>query len=135
MKKKRLLDSFAMLAYLKKEDNYHRVVELLSSASKDYSIIMNEMNIGESYYIIARERDVPQADYFIETILPTLPIQTIPASFDCIIEASRIKAGHSISYADCFAVATAMRENAVILTGDPEFKKVERLVEVEWLKK
>lgn len=135
MKKKRLLDSFAMLSYLKKEDDYQRVVELLSSAPKDYSLIMNEMNIGESYYIIARERGASQADYFIETILPNLPIQTITVSFDCIIEASKIKALYPISYADCFAVATAIRENAVILTGDPEFRKVEKLVEVEWLKR
>lgn len=135
MRKKRLLDSFAIMAYLKKEDNYQKVAELLYSGPKDCSIIMNEMNVGESYYIIARERGVPQADYFIETILPNLPIKTIPALFDCIIEASKIKAAHPISYADCFAVATAIRENAVIVTGDPEFKKVEGMVEIEWLRK
>jgi len=38
-----------------------------------------------------------------------------------------------MSYADCFAVATALRFNAAILTGDPEFKKIEKTVSVEWL--
>lgn len=38
-------------------------------------------------------------------------------------------------HADCFAVATAIRERAAIVTGDPEFKKVEKLVEIEWLKR
>ena len=34
---------------------------------------------------------------------------------------------------DCFAVASARKNNAVIMTGDPEFKKIEQLVEIEWL--
>ena len=94
---------------------------------------MNEINIGETYYIIARERGLKQADYFVETVLPNLPVQVIPNSFEQILEASRIKAKYPISYADCFAVATAVREKATIVTGDPEFKKVKNLVEVEWL--
>jgi len=46
-----------------------------------------------------------------------------------------INANHALSYADAFAVAAAMREQAVMLTGDPEFESAEDLVEVEWLKK
>ena len=34
---------------------------------------------------------------------------------------------------DCFAVASARKNNAVIMTGDPEFKKIGQLVEIEWL--
>ncbi|MBI5233388.1 MAG: type II toxin-antitoxin system VapC family toxin [Deltaproteobacteria bacterium] len=132
MKKKRLIDSYAMMAYLKKENGYKKVVELLS-VPKDGFLIMNEINVGESYYIIARERGAKEADYFVGTILPTLPIRLISNSFDDIIEASKIKASHPMSYADCFAVATAMREKASIVTGDPEFKRVKNLVEVEWL--
>ncbi|GBE05568.1 tRNA(fMet)-specific endonuclease VapC [bacterium BMS3Abin10] len=133
MKRKILLDSYALLAYLKKEDNYRKVMELLNSAPEDCSIIMNEINAGESYYIIARERGIRQADYFIETILPNLPIDIISNSFDQIIDASRIKVDHSISYADCFVVATAVREKAVIVTGDPDFKRVKDIVDVEWI--
>ncbi|MBI4823678.1 MAG: type II toxin-antitoxin system VapC family toxin [Nitrospirae bacterium] len=122
-----------MLAYLKKENNYQKVVELLSMEPGDCSIIMNEINVGETYYIIARERGIEHADYFISTILPNLPVKVLSNSFDHIIEASRIKSNYPISYADCFTVATAMRENAVILTGDPDFKMVKSLVRIEWL--
>lgn len=96
MKKKKLLDSFALIAYLKKEYNYRKVEELLSLAPKDCSVLMNEINVGESYYIIARERGSEHAEYFIETILPNLPIQVVSNSFDQIIEASRIKAEYPI---------------------------------------
>lgn len=50
-----------------------------------------------------------------------------------IWKASGIKAEYSISYADCFAAATALKYDATILTGDPEFKKIGSLVQVEWL--
>lgn len=133
MKKKILLDSFALLAYLKKENNYSKIMDLLNSTSDDCSIIMNEINVGECYYIIARERGIKEADYFIETILPNLPINIIPNSFSHIIDASRIKVNHPVSYADCFAVSTALREKAIIVTGDPDFKRFENIVKVEWI--
>ncbi|MCL0096343.1 type II toxin-antitoxin system VapC family toxin [Thermodesulfovibrionales bacterium] len=128
-----MLDSYALLAYLKKEDNYRKVLELLNSAPDDSSIIINEINVGESYYIIARERGIKQADYFIETILPNLPIDIRSNSFDQIIDASRIKVDHPVSYADCFVVATAIREKAMIITGDPDFKRFKDIVDVEWI--
>ena len=34
---------------------------------------------------------------------------------------------------DAFAVATARHENAVELTGNPEFGAVETVVQIEWL--
>lgn len=131
MNKKKLLDSFALLAFLKKESKYQQVKNLFSSA--DASLLMNEVNIGETYYILARERSIEQADVFIEVILPSLPIVVCSNSFERVIEASRIKARYPLSYADCFAVATAIREKAAVVTGDPEFKRVEDLVEIEWL--
>ena len=94
---------------------------------------MNEINIGEVYYIIARERGFNNADYLIEIILPSLPIEIISNSFDQIIDAARLKARYPLSFADCFAIATCINEKAMILTGDPEFKKVESLIDIEWL--
>jgi predicted nucleic acid-binding protein len=47
-----------------------------------------------------------------------------------VISAAKIKARYALSFADCFAVATAQGENAVVLTGDPEFKNVAELVEI-----
>jgi hypothetical protein len=32
-----------------------------------------------------------------------------------------------------FAVATAVKEKATVVTGDPEFQKVEGLVGIDWL--
>lgn len=131
MNRKRVLDSYALLAYLKKEDKYERIKGLLSS--KDTVLLMNEINLGECFYILARERSIDRAEYFIYTVLPNLPITKISNTFPDIIEAAKIKAKHPLSYADCFAIQTSLKENAPIITGDPEFKKADRLVKIEWL--
>lgn len=131
MSQKRVLDSFALLAYLKMEGKFSKIKSHL--ISQDSTLLMNEINIGETYYILARERSSEKADYFITAILPSLPIRRVSNTFQDVLEAARIKAAHSISFADCFAVATAIREKAVVITGDPEFKKVEHLVEIDWV--
>ena len=49
---------------------------------------------------------------------------------DMVIAAARIKAGGGISYADCFAVATAQRYGEPLLTGDPEIVALVGEIEV-----
>ena len=95
---------------------------------------MNEINLGETYYILFRTRGEDKAEYFLENILPGLPITVLQNDLQKVIEAARIKAQFPLSFADCFAVATASREQALIVTGDPEFRKVDHLVGIEWLK-
>jgi len=94
---------------------------------------MNDINIGETFYILARERGREGAEYFLNTILPSLPIFPVGNSLHEVIQAATIKSQYSISYADAFAVATAQREEATIITGDPDFKQVRNLVKIEWL--
>ena len=93
---------------------------------------MNEINIGEVYYITAKERSVERAEEFLHR-LEMLPIKPIPNSFADVLEAARIKARFRISYTDAFAVATATRMNAAIVTGDSEFRQVDHLVTIDWL--
>ena len=134
MKKKRLLDSFAILVYLNKEKGFQKVRDMLAEAQKSGEfILMNEVNVGEVYYILFRKRGQKQADYFLETILAALPITIITNTFNDVIDAAKIKAEYPLSFADCFAAALARKHDASIVTGDPEFKKIEHLVTVEWL--
>jgi ribonuclease VapC len=118
------------------EDGFGKVRDVLANAQKSsLPVLMNELNVGETYYVLYRKRGHEQAEYFLDTVLAGLPISIISNDFDAVISASKIKARHSLSFADCYAVATAQRENAVILTGDPEFKNVEKFVKIDWLTK
>jgi len=132
---KRLLDSYALLAYLNKEAGFEMVRNLLNMAQNSgHFMLMNEINVGETYYILFRERGSKKSEYFLDTILKSLPILMVPNNFQHVIEAAKIKAEYPLSFADCFAVATACREGAKVITGDPEFKKVEHMVDIEWIK-
>jgi len=82
--------------------------------------------------VTAKDRSPEHAEDFLHR-LELLPIQAVGNSFADVLEAARLKAGSPISYADAFAIATAIRMNAVIVTGDPEFRQVEHLVRIDWL--
>jgi ribonuclease VapC len=132
-KRERVLDSHALLAFLEREEGSESVEAALRSArSRGKPLIMNDINIGEVYYTISRERSEESARSFL-VHLERLPIRAVSNSLSDVLEAARIKARFAVSYADAFAVATAIRENAVVMTGDPEFEEVESLVTVEWL--
>jgi ribonuclease VapC len=62
-----------------------------------------------------------------------MPVEVIAPSSEIILSASEIKAQYAISYADCFAAATALQYSALIITGDTEFKKIEHLIKVVWI--
>ena len=49
-----------------------------------------------------------------------------------VFKAAEIKAEYSISYADCFALASAIEQSAILVTGDPDFKKVAHLIKIKW---
>jgi uncharacterized protein len=131
--KRILFDSHAMLKWTQKEKGYQKVKALLLEC-RDQSAIgyMSQVNVGEVYYKTIRAVGLEGAKKFLQNFL-RLPLSLILPDNNLIWEASEIKAKYSISYADCFAAATAARYEASILTGDPEFKKVESLVQIEWL--
>ena len=133
MRKRNLLDSFAVLAFLKKESNYQAVLTLLNEAKEGRRhLLMNQINAGEVYYQVLKKGLAHDMDKFWRTFL-MLPIEFVANDFDLVLEAARIKAQHAISFADCFAVATAIREKASIVTGDPEFKQVQKIVTIDWM--
>lgn len=128
-----LLDSFALLAFLNRENGFANVRDLLRHArASDTPLLMNEINIGEVYYIIAKGRSLDKAEEFLRR-LETLPIQCLGNTFQQVLEAAKIKARFPLSYADAFAVATAQRSQAIVVTGDPEFRAVSHLIEILWL--
>jgi uncharacterized protein len=133
VKKKRLLDSYAVLAFLKEESSFDIVKDLLRRSGKGQVILlMNQVNAGEVYYQVAKQNLCEDMDRFWDGFVQ-LPIVFVENDFDLVIEAAKIKAKYPISYADAFAAATALQEGASVVTGDPDFKHVEKIVKVEWL--
>jgi len=93
---------------------------------------MSMVNGGEVFYLVHKRLGASQAEAFLKG-LESLPLRTIVPDAKGILEAARLKALHPISYADAFAVSTAMREKAALVTGDPELRTLSDLIEIDWI--
>jgi ribonuclease VapC len=128
-----LFDSHAILKFYQDEDGADKVEKLLNSSQQgNLKAYISEINLGEVYCQTIRRLGLEAAKKHLEQFF-ALPIQVVALSSEIILSASEIKAEYTISYADCFAVATALQLTASIITGDPEFKKVEKLVKIVWI--
>jgi ribonuclease VapC len=129
-----VLDSFALLAFLRGEAGDDRVAALLEKAgTRDTPLQMTEVNYAEVKYIVIRKDGADRWEE-IARELPTLPIEFHPATRPLADIAADIKASHKLSLADAFAVALAKQRKAELVTGDPEFKCVEDEIKITWLK-
>jgi predicted nucleic acid-binding protein len=130
---KRVLDSYALLAFFEKEPGFEKVESFLVEANEKHEyLLMSVVNYGEVYYIVLREYGKKKADE-IESLILTLPIEMLDVNKAIVKEAAGFKAFKKISYADCFAAALAKMHQAELITGDKEFKEVEDEITVLWI--
>lgn len=128
-----ILDSFAILGFLREEPCAELIESLLHKAQQNHhKLFMNYINLGEVLYSCVRFGGYDYAAQ-VELEMFQLPIQYIQNDWNRIKKAAYIKAKSAIAYADCFAAATAIENKATIVTGDPEFKKLESEVSILWL--
>ena len=129
-----VFDSWAVLAYLGDEASGKEVANLIAGAHENRTpMYMSNVNAGEVWYILAREISETEADKAVAD-LARLGIELVDANWPLTRIAAGFKARHRMSYADCFAAALAKIKNAEFVTGDPEFKEVEKEIKVVWLK-
>jgi ribonuclease VapC len=128
-----VLDSFALIAFFEDEPGADRVEEVLREMiSGKAQGWMSVINWGEVYYSTYREQGSAAAEKVLLQ-LSSYPIEIVGGDKDLTKDAAILKGRYRIAYADCFAVALARNKKAVLITGDPEFKMVEKEVEILWL--
>jgi ribonuclease VapC len=128
-----VLDSYSLISYFEKDTGYKKMIDLFDHAVNDNAyLLMNIINWGEIYYITLREQGSDKASLF-ETNFEKLPVDLIYPDKQLIRNASQYKAFNALSYADCIAAATANINNALLVTGDKEFKKLEKEITIDWL--
>lgn len=110
-----VLDSFALIAYFRDEPLY-----------------MCEVNFAETKYMIIRKHE-KSAWETTANLLSSIPIQFFSADRSLSNIASQFKSKHSISLADAFAAALAKAKRAHLVIGDPEFKSLEKEINIKWL--
>lgn len=130
----KVLDSWALMAFFKGEPAAAEVEKLIEKAASDKArLYLCVVNWGEIYYNMWRAGGRKAADDAAEDI-SRLPIELIDADVALSKQAALFKGAHKMSYADCFAAALAKTKSAELVTGDPEFKEVEKEIKINWLK-
>ena len=128
-----MFDSFALLAYFQAERGSLKVKAILQEARNDEAVVfLSIINLGEIIYTVECKLGRTTSQETLHDML-TLPVQIAEATRDRVLSAAHIKATFPVSYADAFAVALAQETAATVVTGDPEFRRVESLVNVLWL--
>lgn len=131
----KVLDSWALIAFFEDEPAADGVEKLLQQATDEKQrLLMSVVNWGEVYYSTMRAVSQEAAEQKAQEIA-ALPIDIIGVSDDLTLtrQAAVFKARHKMSYADCFAAALAKQKNAQLVTGDPEFRAVEKEIQINWL--
>lgn len=128
-----VLDSFAMIAFFENEAGAEEVAEILRRLVRGRAKgSMSVINWGEMYYSVRREQGEDDAEKIL-SLFNRYPIQLVDADRALTYEAAKLKAAHKIAYSDCFAAALAIKMKAPLVTGDPEFEKLEGRVLVHWI--
>lgn len=110
-----MLDSWAVLRYLEDRDPAARQVADLLDSEKP---LMSWINLGEVHYVLRRTAGEAEA---IETVRDLRDdIEARLPDERLVLDAARIKADHAMAYADAFAAALTITEDATLWTGDPE---------------
>lgn len=108
-----------MLSFLRDEPAASRVQTAIEAGAA-----CSWINLGEALHQEARRFDWDRASEVIGSFAKTLSAE--PADPEIVRAAAAIKAAARMSYADCFAVATAERHGVPLLTGDPEIVGLKR---------
>lgn len=128
-----LFDSHALLRFLQKETGHEQVARLLDHAHRTKTKkFICAINLGEIIYITKRIFG-DQKKIEVLAHIERLGFTVLPVPNNLVFQAAEFKAEYSISYADCFALASAIDHKANIVTGDPEFRKVEHLASIIWI--
>jgi predicted nucleic acid-binding protein len=129
----KVLDSWALLAFFKGEAAADDVETLIHKATAEkVRLFLCVVNWGEVYYGMWRAGGQAAADD-VAADLSRMPIELVEADLHLTKQAAIYKATNKLSYADAFAAALAKIKGAELVTGDAEFKPLEKEIKINWL--
>jgi uncharacterized protein with PIN domain len=108
------LDAWAVVAWLDDDAGSDAVADALQRGRP----CMSWINAGEVHYVISRAASPDAADRVLSQMRADVDLVEVTGTR--VLAAAALKAGNRMSYADCFAVATAIERRVPLLTSDPE---------------
>ena len=126
-----VLDANALIGFFEDREGIAGKVEHLleEAVSQDVPLLISAVNWGEVFYIEWRYRGEAHARH-AEANLLQLPIAVIAVDRERASHAGALKQKYGLGYADAFASELAIERGAWLVTADPEFHKLGKVLSV-----
>src|SRR5271169_5070943 len=125
--KPHVLDANALYRFLTGGPGADTVNRLFKEArDAEQPLRMSVINWGEVYYTIAKVEGFAETARIMDRV-KLLPLTVVDAGEAVTTRAAQFKAGHGLPYADCFAAATAAKDDVLVTSDAKDFKKVQGL--------
>lgn len=122
-----VLDANALYRFLTGGPGAEIVSRLFREArDSEQAVKMSVVNWGEVYYTIARWQGFSETDRIMDRAR-MLPLELIDVDESLTVRAARLKAGHGLHYADCFAAATTGKGEVLVTSDAKDFRKISGL--------
>jgi predicted nucleic acid-binding protein len=126
-----VLDASALIGFFEDREVAARKIErLIAEALRQSSpLLMSAVNWGEVFYTAWRQHGEATAREVEERLLE-LPIAVIEVDRERASRVGALKQRHNLGYADAFAAELAIERGAWLVTADPEFSKVGKVLPI-----
>jgi predicted nucleic acid-binding protein len=126
-----VLDANALIGFFESRDTASgKVRHLLGEAFRlELPLLMSAVNWGEVFYMEWRYHGEAKARE-VESNLHSLPVAVIAVDVERATRAATLKQKHNLGYADSFAAELALERGAWLVTADPEFTKLGKVLSV-----
>jgi predicted nucleic acid-binding protein len=119
-----VLDANALYRFLTGGPGADIVNRLFKEArDAEQPLRMSVINWGEVYYTIAKSEGFAETARVMDRV-KLLPLAVLDAGEAVTARAAQLKAGHGLPYADCFAAATAAKDDILVTSDAKDFKKI-----------
>jgi len=131
MNRRYVLDANALTGFFENRAGLaDRVARLIAQAFQNNApLLISAVNWGEVFYIAYRRHGELIA-HEVEARLSQLPVAVVAVDRGRATRAGTLKEKHGLGYADAFAAELAIEQRASLVTADPEFARLGKVLTV-----
>lgn len=128
-----VLDANAVIRYFEDENSEGREkIQSLFEQTRhgDVRLSMSVINMGEVFYILLKRIGERRALHYIQLLQHAVTI--VGADTAQTMHAATLKHRYNLGYADSFAAALAIEQKAALVSADPSFEGLGKLL--KWIR-
>jgi predicted nucleic acid-binding protein len=117
------------MRFLQKAPGFEKVSDLFrKQAAGEVKLLISVVNRGEVLYGLARRVGIEQAKSALATLAGF--VEAVDIRQEDADAAAILKWRYKLGFADCFAAELAIREEATLVTADPDFANLGKQLKI-----